>query len=338
MFMKGKMKMSTIKEYFKVCLLTAFIAFLFATCRKDTLESETNIIQDTQQDNYTSMSDFYKKNAVGMQTFSVTAATGGTFATPQGTQVTIPGLAFMTLSHIPVDTGTVKIEFKDIYKRSDMLLSDMPTMTQSGPLKSGGEFFMRATINGVPLQLLPSASITIVQPFGTFARDSMTAFVERDSIGMKGWVAPPTDTIGNPVYSVVSNVSSYIFSFYQFASPEDSGTWCNSDNKNYFLTYPTTGLTLHETDNPDTFHTDVFLVFKNIDCMVHVYRGLGSDYPYLFAPQGLACTIVAVGEKGGALYASFTSDTIGSNQTVNFALSKTNTDAFKTSLKALDNQ
>ena len=86
--------------------------------------------------------DFFEKNGVQMQTHTIDATAGGTFTSPQGTVVTIPANAFVTGGGAPI-TGNVNIEFKDIYKKSDMLLSNMSTQTATGPLKSAGEFFIK---------------------------------------------------------------------------------------------------------------------------------------------------------------------------------------------------
>ncbi|MGP8213998.1 MAG: hypothetical protein ACLQQ4_00400 [Bacteroidia bacterium] len=93
---------------------------------------------------------------------------------------------------------------------------------------------------------------------------------------------------------------------------------------------------MQETDNPANYNTYVFLVFKNINSMVHVYQGTGYTFPYAYAPVGLQCTVVAVGIKGGKVYSSFTPITISANETVNFTLSETTTAQFKTQLKALN--
>ena len=48
--------------------------------------------------------------------------------------------------------------------------------------------------------------------------------------------------------------------------------------------------------------------------MVHVYSN-GSNFPYAFAPIGLQCTLVAIGEKDGSLYSCFKPITITNNMT-----------------------
>ena len=77
-------------------------------------------------------------------------------------------------------------------------------------------------------------------------------------------------------------------------------------------------------------------MFTNVNSLVHVYNGGGSDFPYNYAPIGLQCTIMAIGAKDEKLYSSFTPITISAGQTVNFTLSETTDAAFKTQLNALN--
>ncbi|MBI3502499.1 MAG: hypothetical protein HY063_11975 [Bacteroidetes bacterium] len=308
-----------------ICL--AAIAAAASCKKKDTPPSNST----TTTENYSSVNDFFVKNGVAMQTYTVSGTTGGSFTSPQGTVVTIPANAFVTQSNAPV-TGNVTIQFKDLYKKSDMLLSNMPTMMAYGaPLKSGGEFFIKASANNSAVVLAPGKKITAAQPVAlTGILDSaMQPFVQqKDSSGTYSWGLTSADSINY----VASN---YLFSLYQFNVPVDSGSWSNSDNSSYFSSYPQTTLTLQPNDNLTTYGTNVFLVFKNISSMVHVYHN-GTNFPYYYAPQGLQCTLVAVGIKSGILYSSFVPITISSNQTVNFSLSQTTTSAFITQLKTLN--
>src|ERR1017187_3980285 len=125
--------MKTSKSLILLIAITAIVS-----CKKDTKSSTTTPTPTPAADNYSSVNAFFSKNGVAMQTYTINGTTGGSFTSPQGTTVTIPANAFLTQASVPV-TGNVTIQFKDIYKKSDMLLSNMPTMMQSGaPLKSGG--------------------------------------------------------------------------------------------------------------------------------------------------------------------------------------------------------
>src|ERR1700690_4385575 len=135
-----------------------FIVSNFIACKKN----DNNTIAN---EGYTSLADFYQKNGVALQNFTVNAVAGGTFTTPQGTVVTIPSNAFIdSVGQSPI--GNLSIDFKDIYKKSDMLLSDVPAMTTTGtPLKSGGEFFINVKSANKTMFLKSDSSIKVQQPF-----------------------------------------------------------------------------------------------------------------------------------------------------------------------------
>ncbi|MEP6950182.1 MAG: hypothetical protein ABI863_12935 [Ginsengibacter sp.] len=284
-------------------------------------------------DNYSSVNDFLNKNGIALRTYTIDAANGGSFTTAQGTIVTIPSGAFVTQSNLPV-TGNVTIQFKDIYKKSDMLLADMPAMTSfQYPLKSGGEFFIKAISNGSAVVLAPGKKIDVTQPA------SLTGGL--DTINKQAPFVKVQDSTGNGWYPSSDAVSyfsdTYVFDLYQFHSPVDSGTWCNSDNASYFFNYNLTNLTLKPNDSASLYGTQVFLVFSKINCLVHVYNDYySSDFRYMYAPGGLQCTLVALGVRNKVLYSSFVPITITANESVSFSLSKTTTDQFKSQLAALN--
>ena len=293
---------------------SVFLLISFISCKNDHF---------TATDNYTSIDDFFAKNNIAAKTYTINAASGGSFTSPQGTVVTIPPNAFISQSNAPV-TGNITIQFKDIYKKSDMLLANMPTETfYETPLKSGGEFFIKAMSGITPVNLAAGAKIT----GGLDTANAQKPFILRQD-SVRGWEAIPADTI-------IYTPQYYVFNLYQFSSPVDSGTWCNSDNETYFSNYTMTNLFLHPNDSVDVYGTQVFLLFTNLSSMVHVYYDYNSGFPYNYAPEGLPCTLVALGAKDGTLYSSFVPITITANDTVNFSLGKTNTENFINELKAL---
>jgi outer membrane protein assembly factor BamB len=278
--------------------------------------------------------DFFERNGVAKQSYVINGSLGGSFTTPQGTKVTIPANAFKTQSGQAV-TGNVTIEFKDIYRKSDMLLSNKPTITLGGkPLKSGGEFFIKGLWDNSALVLNSGKQIAIEQPAsltgGLDTFNIMQPFTLQDTFGMGGWVLSITDSIR---YAA----SSYIYNLYKFNAPEENGSWLNCDNQSFFNGFPITSLTLRQIDDPGTASdTQVFLIFKNITTTVKVSMANIGTFPYSYAPQGLECTLVAFEVKNDKLYSSFVPIKITTNLKVNFSLSETTTDKFISSLRALD--
>lgn len=336
--------MSYIRENFRgmkgYFTLFGLVCVLLFGCTKDP------IVYGSASDNYTGFYDFISKNEVKIQTYIINATAGGTFATPQGTTVIIPPNAFVMQSGTPV-SGNVTIEFKDIYKKSDMLLSNILPVTTSGQLlKSGGEFFIKALSNGTPVYIEPGKMIDIKQPINlTGGPDTaMEAFMgqfENFSIPT-GWFLAPMDSMVGPgpmaytsMDTVAQQANYYVFSLYQFSAPATSGSWCNSDNPVFFQNYSTDSINIIANDDPVVYGTEVYLIFTGINAMVHLYK-TGLTYPYYTAPLGLQCTVVAVGFKDGDLYSAFVPIMIASDQTVNFTLSKTTTSAFISQLNSLN--
>ncbi|MBK7667690.1 MAG: hypothetical protein IPJ32_10320 [Sphingobacteriaceae bacterium] len=226
-----------------------------------------------------------------------------------------------------------------------MLFSDIPTINNSGELlKSGGEFWINATSNNAALKVRSAAPITIKQPLNGLLQDTaMRPFI----LGLDANLAPQwninNNSVANPFFttSLSSSPNQYIFTLYgNLTSSLSAGTWCNSDNPNYFKAFTQSTITAHSTTSLTGYQTDVFLIFKNnISCMIHVYKASPTnidDFPYKYAPIGLQCTMVAVAVKNGNVYSSFVPITISAGQTVNFTLSQTTTDDFKAAVNALN--
>lgn len=304
---------------------------IYVGCKKKE-DAVTTVPPTTAADNYASMAAFHAQNGVPMQTFTINAVTGGSFTTPQRTVVTIPANAFQTQAGGAV-TGNVLIQFKDIYKKSDMLLSDKTTPYFTGiPMKSGGEFFIKAMQANVPVIMATGKKISVSQPISqTGVLDTaMAAMQIKDTASSTQpvWVLSPTDSINQ-------YLTNYMYSFYSFTSPLDTRKWSNSDDCSFFSTYTQTTLTMHSTDIVSDYNTEIYLFFTGVNSTVHVYS-YGNNFPYSYAPVGLQCTAIAIGVKNGKLYSSFTPITITNNLTVNFTLSETTTADFKTRLNTLN--
>ena len=308
-------------------IIVSVLALTLSFCKKSKVAETPAELSPVTIDNYASLNDFYAKNGVALQTFTVNAADGGSFISSKGTTVNIPANAFSPAS------GIITIEFKDIYKKSEMLLSNMTTQYYSGlPLISAGEFFIKALGNNVATDISLGKKIEVLQPLGIKqqADTAMRPLVAiNDSAKRINALWMP-----NPNFQLLSNSSGYVFSLFKFSSPISNGTWCNSDNPSFFTGYTQTKLTIHP--NKSDYINDVFLVFKNINSMVHVYATSTGDYVYNYAPQGLECTLVVLAVKDGKIYSSFTPIYIGAKQTVNFDVTETTTADFKTALNALD--
>lgn len=283
---------------------------------------------------YTSMSDFYAANGVQTETFTINAATGGSFESAKGSKVFIPANVFLNPDSSQT-TGMVKIEFRDIYEKSDMVLSNMPTALATGELlKSGGEFFIRAlrANDAVPLLINGKSPIKVeLATNGQAADSAMEGFIWTNGAGGSGWQRAQGEAYVN------FSAENFVAWLYKFDTPVIKGTWYNCDNASYFSNYTQTVLTINPTVNGADYQMDAFLVFKGVNTSILLGRGNQGKFYYNYAPVGLQCTVVAMGLKAGRLYSSFTDITISPNQTVSVGLAETTEGNFKAKLKTLNN-
>jgi hypothetical protein len=337
-----------MKTTSKLFLFVTVISVGIVSCKKDNItKAPVSPVYPIPVTNDAAMKAFFSSYNIAPQNYNVNASTGGSFTSSQGTTVTIPANIFLTQANVPV-TGDVTIQFIDVYKKSDIFLASMLTQSSNGaPLKSGGEFFIKAIQNNEALILAPGKKIDVQQPAsltsGITTASAPQAFTWKDSlIYPTNCTICPDYIINDPLWSLINvdnvqtTTQNYIFSLNQFNSPVDAGSWCISGDAVFFNSYPKTTLNIIAQDSVSTYSTQVFLVFKNQTSVVQVGPTGYENYQYSYAPQDLQCTIVALGFKNGNIYSSFTPITIGRTQTVSFTLSQTTTSAFVAQLKTLD--
>lgn len=287
-------------------------------------------IEPAPIDTYTSLTDFQNKRGAPIHTFTFDAATGGTFTTPKGTVIQIPAHAFFTMGGLAA--GLVKFEVRDIYSKSDMILSNITTQSYHHPIVSGGEAWFRATQNNQPLYLYGANPITVkmrrdpnAQPMQLYSAipDTGTTNVN--------WVT--VDTAANPFATEPPIDSSYYWQYELNSAVSGTldGDWVNCDHP--FDSYTSTDLTLNVAMGFSSVTS--YLVFDDYNSVVQLYTILGN-YTYQFAPLGHNCTLVAYCVQNGKIYASIQPITISANQQVNIHLQQTDAESFEQQLEALN--
>ncbi|WP_299884983.1 hypothetical protein [uncultured Lacinutrix sp.] len=140
-----------LKTFFGLLLLTLT---LFTSCETSD-DSDTN-----ENDSYVPTSQTFsniKNEALtnNTQTFQFDGNDGNiTLTSSNGVQINI-NTNCLTLNGNPV-TGTIDLEYVELFEKGNMLTTNKPTMGtmpngDKALLISGGEFFVEATQNGIPL-------------------------------------------------------------------------------------------------------------------------------------------------------------------------------------------
>ena len=313
---KIAMKRTILNSSFAIILLILFIGFAFTACKKDTLDINDPSHETTY---YATIQEFLDQHAVASEYFTFNSSTGGTFNSVKGSQIIVSPNSFAAGGFII--TGNVTLEFKDIYDKSDMIFSQMPTtLMYGGILESGGMFYIRVKQGNLALDLAPGKSITIKLPLdsGSSPVSAMAPYVFVDSTLSPGWVAPFLDS------SYVSNDSlNYIYTLMQLYPPLDSGTWYNCDDPTAFQAYSPISLTAHQLDSSNLYGTIIFLVFPGFNAVVSLSSFNSIDFTYNYVPIGLNFTMLAIGVKESNLYYFKQDFILNQIQTMNFSMTQT---------------
>jgi hypothetical protein len=132
----------------QLLLMALFLGITFTNCKND---NEENLTPITATEFAALRQNFLNELT---QTRIFDAASGLTFTSSKGVQVDIYSLS---LNGQPVTTGDVQLRYIELFDIGSMALANKPLVgtnlsgTTTGPLVTGGEFFIEVTQNSVKL-------------------------------------------------------------------------------------------------------------------------------------------------------------------------------------------
>lgn len=287
--------MKTSKQFYKHFLVTLLLtAFVFTSCTKS---DDANLVIPTTAEAFNAIQEEALESIT--QNFQFNAEDGSTtFTSQNGVTITING-SCLTKNGDAV-TGAVDLEFVEIFDKATMLMTNKPTMGllpngDKALLISGGEFYVNATQNGLPLettcdfQLIVPSALTggtdndMILWNGTIDENGNLAWKEddRDGAAQGGLFVE-----GNNYYAFIGDFGwSNVDRFYNDPRPKttilvDVPEGYNNTNSAVYLSYDgeDTGLA-----NLDTYDTT---------------SGLFSEH-YGQIPVGLECHVIFISEENG---------------------------------------
>ncbi|HYV95790.1 MAG TPA: hypothetical protein VE978_28725 [Chitinophagales bacterium] len=301
-------------------LIIFVVALMFSCAKKDDTTPVTN-------EHYGSMSDFFAKNGVPTQLFTLNASSGGMIIGSQGTKITFPNYAFKHVNGSTV-TGNVSVLLREVYKKSDMLLSNLSTMNDSAPLKSGGMLSITAFQGNEELSMANGKSYSAQLP--TAIPDyTMNAFV--NSTNGLNWSkidSVPPDSSGygpdNFYSQIFIEATSYLYNSNWLG-------WINCDTW-FGPLFPV--IQANSTLNNSDYETVCYLILRD-NAAIQLYASSASAFNNN-APMDSSGTLVALGVKDSILYSAFVPFTVTNNLQMSFTLQPTTTDEFKAALDLLN--
>jgi hypothetical protein len=307
-----------MKTNFKKIGLLALATIVFSSC--------TNNDDTTPTPATAAAFKGIKENGLKKNTQSFTATAGAgviTLTSAKGVVIILNGND-LTKNGSPV-TGVIDITFVELFDKGNMLISNKPTMGvmtdgKKSLLKSGGEFFIKASQGGVDLVTTSSIQLKVpanltggVDPLMTLwtgaidTNDNLAWNEVAGTAGGKGGVG--------------AQAGIYFVTFGSFG-------WTNVD-RFYSDPRPKTTILVGAPAGYNNTNSAVFLSYDgegsalaNLD--TYTAAGLFSEH-YGQVPVGLACHIIFVSEDNGQWKYAIKAATVTAAAVYNFTLAETTT-------------
>lgn len=313
-----------MKNQIKNIGILAFATLLFASCTNN----ETLTLTPATAASFMALKEQgIKKNT---QNFTATAGAGTiTLTSAKGVVITLNGNA-LTKNGIPV-TGAIDVTFIELFDKGNMLITNKPTMGvmpdgKKSLLKSGGEFFIKASQGGIDLvttggiQLQVPANLTGTLDTGmTFWAGDTT---DADNLAWVQAVAVPFNVgVGQKEGNVGFNQISYNVTFGNFG-------WTNID-RFYVDPRPRTTILATVPSGYDSTNSAIYLSYdgegQNALAKLDTYNTTTNQFSehYGQIPIGLACHVIfATADNGNWRYA-IKAVTVAAGDIYNFTLAET---------------
>ena len=298
--------------------------------------------------------EFFQANGAPVQVKTIKVGTTPVKATfAGGTALTFAVGAVQDGSGNPY-SGNVVLSVREISTKSDMLLSNVLTVSNESPLISGGMFFLDLkTPTGAALDINPAVGVGAAvpvkndKPIGGIDARPMQQFVGGPTTcATTGATGVPTAG-GAPIAAGDSSVNwcpvgghfgidnttppgSYVFSVFKKG-------WVNCD---FFYSDPRPKTTLRVTFDPiNDANTVLFMIPQGINSVISLYT---LDGPYQrksyvnSLPIGLTVELVALTFNDGKQYLAHKTVTLSANQTENLTFNEATTAQIKAFLTPLN--
>jgi len=302
-----------------------FLALFSAVSCDNSDGDDNNVILPPTSGAFKSISEKgVKRNT---QNFTATSGNGLiTLTSAKGVKLNINGDC-LTKNGNAV-TGTIEIEYIELFDKGNMLVTNKPTMgvTADGKknlLISGGEFFIKATQGGVALQTSCSMNLIVPTALTDGLDNAMTLWNGTiDDKGELAWRAnnPNADGNGGGKGGVQGEGANYYVTFGNFG-------WTNVD-RFYSDPRPKTTLLVDVPEGYDNENSAVYLSYDgegtNALAKLDTYtpQGMFSEH-YGQIPIGLACHVIFVTEDNGQWRYAIKAVTVAANDIYTFTLAET---------------
>ncbi|MFK8105234.1 MAG: hypothetical protein AB8G15_22165 [Saprospiraceae bacterium] len=243
---------------------------------------------------YSNLGEFYEAKGVALQTFDENLDSELVITGKEGTVIRI-GQNDLITPNATIATGKVKVELREIYTKSQMILSNMTTSSQGEVLESGGQMYLTVTnAADETLSLKSGANLSAMMPksnSSTIANPGeMTAFYGIEDLGFS-WIQDQNgsvdfDSIGDS-FNLLTNRFGWINCdyFYQTTTPKTTVRF---------------GVSLPNSAN---IEVAAFMVFTDINSVMGLnYSTTDKEFFKSNIPTNESVSLIVIGMDATSFY------------------------------------
>ncbi|AII50588.1 hypothetical protein [Hymenobacter sp. APR13] len=261
------------------------------------------------------------KYAMPEQQFYIRPGIDTTIRTASAYRITIPA-GLRRIYGQPMSGSLVQVRVREITKRSEMIFSHAPTISDGRLLESAGMFSIRLSQDGQQVVLAPNASLdvtTVLPPalsttagMGLFSALSSPA----DSSLIGSWFPLQPSNITLFPGSGTATGFQVSLSAGLYNASANRLNWINCDR--FVTASPLTTVQVRATRPGITSaNTIVYLAFNTLNSALRVYPAASASDTFVAGqvPQGYSVTAVVLHMDGNQLYFGKQTATVAANQT-----------------------
>jgi hypothetical protein len=324
-----------MKINFKNALLILSVVLIMVECKKKNEEPPADPVTTptTSGSTVNNLADLFAANGATVATNPVNATAAQTLNV-SGVRLIIPANSFVTASNGTV-TGTIDVSTKNVFTKSDIILSGAPANSQGKLVATKGCVKTSATQNGQVLRLAPGANVftQIPEPDNMSVSYNLKKFyASKVSVSDSNlcWKAAP-DTNNIPVvFDTLNNK-------YYYNVKLDSVNWLNAGY--IFNPGGVTKTSVTITNSNSMFNNTnlaVYISFKAMNVVGSMYQISPGVFKINNIPVGQNVNIVAIAAVNNTYYSYFSPNiTVTANHTDSINLQSTTITQIKTMLNSL---
>lgn len=243
------------------------------------------------------LADFLQNNKPALQTFTVQAGVASEIHGAKGCTINFNANSFSTLAGVPVTSGNIEIQLREVSTKKDMVLSQTPTIAYNELIVSQGVYYLKALQNGFELII----NVVQIGKVASTQSDTSYAFIGGILTGNDffEWFSsnnsgPGPFPIGNVEDSILPGTPDstyYLMTIGSTFLESQNFNWINCD---YFYnsSVPRVAVFFPTTDTISVYFFQSYLVFNDLNAVL-AYNGYSNNQIEFYnIPQGLEATLV----------------------------------------------